>query len=138
MDIDNNRACALVEDGKVYCWGKNDGQVLDNESTDSTYFRQPTPLVGSASNLDIQQIELGTHVACAIVTNGTLWCWGNSNHGTLGNGNTGVYQSASQISFATNQDAQQERFSELQLELWTSATTRFLHGLRMFQLAFNS
>ena len=33
---------------------------------------------------------------------------GNSNHGTLGNGNTGVYQSASQISFATNQDAQQE------------------------------
>tara|TARA_B100002051_G_scaffold95612_1_gene91226 strand:+ start:10970 stop:16315 length:5346 start_codon:yes stop_codon:yes gene_type:complete len=107
MDIDNTRACALVEDGKVYCWGKNGGQVLDNESDDSTHFRQPTPLVGSASNLDIQQIELGTHVACAIVTNGTLWCWGDSNHGTVGNGNTGVYQSASQISFATNLDAQQ-------------------------------
>ena len=108
MDLDNSRACALVEDGKVYCWGKNVGQVLSNESTESEYFKQPTALVGSASNLDIQQIDLGTRVACAIVTNGTLWCWGDDNNlGTLGNGKVDVYQSASQISFAANPDAQQ-------------------------------
>ena len=112
MDLDNERACALVEGGKIYCWGKNTGQVLSNESNYNTHFKQPTPLIGGAANLDIQQIDLGTQVACAIATNGTLWCWGDDNEqGVVGNGKEGAYQSASQISFAANSDAQQTPIS---------------------------
>jgi alpha-tubulin suppressor-like RCC1 family protein len=74
--------CALGSDRAVYCWGNNvHGAAGIGAASD---------VVGSPAHV----AELGHEVvalsagesACAIREGGTLWCWGYSGAGQLGNG----------------------------------------------------
>ena len=63
----------LQEEGKVACWGLNtDGQLGDGTTTTRTT-PAIVPMLSGA-----QQLALGLAHTCALLTNGTVSCWGQS------------------------------------------------------------
>lgn len=65
--------CALLDDGRVACWGENvDGQLGDGTFEPSL---QPVVVPGLE---DVSEIAAGERHTCALRTNGSVWCWGDS------------------------------------------------------------
>ena len=79
-------ACALNTDGTVDCWGDNrSGQVGIGrfEPNEVAYHWAPERVV----ELDhVSQIAVGGHHACALISDGSVRCWGNGFEGELGDG----------------------------------------------------
>jgi len=76
-------SCALVENGWVYCWGRNQfGQLGDGSFVDS-----PTPVRVSGLT-GVKQISLAFESTCAVRNTGRVFCWGSNNSGQLGDGTT--------------------------------------------------
>lgn len=77
--------CAVVSGG-VKCWGLNtSGQLGDGTTTQritpvSVYASGTTAFSGAT------QVAAGAAFACALKTDGTVWCWGSDASGQLGNG----------------------------------------------------
>jgi alpha-tubulin suppressor-like RCC1 family protein len=74
--------CALHEDGRVFCWGKNDkGQLgVDPATLDWVTVPFEIPSLAGASS-----VVAGNYHACAIDDAGAVVCWGWNNHGQIGN-----------------------------------------------------
>ena len=86
-NFDHN--CALLTTGALRCWGfgpdgelgyGNRNSIGDNETPASA----GDVLVGGA----VQQVAVGSSHSCALLTTGTLRCWGYGRGGWLGYGNT--------------------------------------------------
>jgi alpha-tubulin suppressor-like RCC1 family protein len=79
--------CALLESGAVQCWGTNgDGQLGDG-----TKVARPTPV--TVSGIDGKAaaavaVACAESHSCAVISDGTVRCWGNNQYGTLGDGST--------------------------------------------------
>ncbi|MBU1070110.1 hypothetical protein KJ975_11135 [Myxococcota bacterium] len=75
--------CAVVSDGTVRCWGRNNyGQLGDNTTT--TRF---TPV--SVLNItSAAYVTAGANHTCAVKTDGTVMCWGYNSSGQLGDNTT--------------------------------------------------
>ncbi len=81
--------CALISDGTVTCWGSGRaGELGNGDDTDSNV---PVAVTGGAlANKTVTQIAAGGYYTCALVSDGTVTCWGNGSFGNMGNGtNTG-------------------------------------------------
>ena len=77
--------CAVVADGGVYCWGGNDkgqlGLQVEPALTDAT--AHPTPSVAALPG-PAKRIDVGIRSACAVLTSGEVWCWGDNTDLQLG------------------------------------------------------
>jgi alpha-tubulin suppressor-like RCC1 family protein len=77
-------ACARGTDGSVWCWGSNaSGQV--GVGTTQSIIRSPTrvSLPGCAT-----QVDVGAFNACAVLSDGKVYCWGTGQFHALGIGTT--------------------------------------------------
>jgi alpha-tubulin suppressor-like RCC1 family protein len=72
--------CARREDGKAECWGYDNWGQLGDGNTDAVV-RSPVQVVGLG---DIRHIAAGGEHACAIVSDGSVWCWGGNGGGECG------------------------------------------------------
>lgn len=73
-------ACALLENGEMYCWGDNSsGQLGDRDGGNDS----ATPALVDVSG-NVTQIAAGGLFACVIVDD-TVRCWGENGSGQLGN-----------------------------------------------------
>jgi alpha-tubulin suppressor-like RCC1 family protein len=81
-----SHTCALHAFGAVFCWGDNTyGEVGDGTSNN----RKLTPV--QVKGLDnVTAVAAGQGFTCGLRANGTVWCWGNSLFGELGNGTSGT------------------------------------------------
>ena len=85
----NSDTCAIGDaPGHLLCWGWNiDGELGNGSFTDSN---MPVPVGGTSSPLTgVQQFSVGNDSTCAIVTvtsGPVVLCWGDNNHGKLGDG----------------------------------------------------
>jgi K319-like protein/Regulator of Chromosome Condensation (RCC1) repeat protein/regulator of chromosome condensation (RCC1) repeat-containing protein len=85
-----NFACALLADGTVSCWGQNSHHVLGPGDPTSTS-APPVPITGIANAI---ALAAGDSHVCAIISGGTIQCWGSDSAGQLGNGMLGGDDSA--------------------------------------------
>lgn len=79
--------CALKRDGTVACWGRN----LAGELGNANFELQTVPKLvsgGALSGKTVTQIAAGGAHTCALLSDGSVACWGWNISGQLGNGNT--------------------------------------------------
>ena len=77
-------SCALLTDGTVKCWGRNNmGQLGDNTTIDASYTISEVSGITTATSIALD----GDH-SCALLTDGTMKCWGLNDYGHLGDGTT--------------------------------------------------
>ena len=101
VDVSEGSTCALDDEGKLYCWGKNlNTKVLD--SSQGQNYIVPNPTLhpdAAAAGLTFTKIAAENNGICGILTNGSLWCWGtDNNQGYLGQGYQGSYQHPAHVS----------------------------------------
>lgn len=73
--------CAQLAAG-VRCWGRNDYGQLGDGSRETRLV--PTDVVGIVDAVDA--ISAGSQSTCALMTGGTVKCWGQNSAGQLGDG----------------------------------------------------
>jgi alpha-tubulin suppressor-like RCC1 family protein len=83
-------ACALLSGGTVECWGDDEYGVLGSTTgpDNCTFGSCSTTPVAVAGLNDVTTVSVGSSSACALLSGGTVECWGDSTYGELGNGST--------------------------------------------------
>ena len=86
VSVGDSFACAVLNDGKLICWGFNyDGQLGVGVSGGSSV----NPVnVDVGSGRTAKAVACGWSSTCAILDDDTLKCWGENNNGKLGYGDT--------------------------------------------------
>jgi alpha-tubulin suppressor-like RCC1 family protein len=81
--------CALLDAGKVRCWGYGGHGENGNENTEHIGDDE-TPASGGEVDLGgtAIQISVGGGQRCALLDTGSVRCWGEGGYGQLGYGNT--------------------------------------------------
>ena len=75
-------ACALLEDGRIACWGANDsGQLGLGDEQDRT---RPTTV--DTARRRVRAVAAGGATTCVLVDGGAVTCWGANDRGQLGLG----------------------------------------------------
>ncbi|MFM6929180.1 MAG: RCC1 domain-containing protein [Bdellovibrio sp.] len=79
-------ACAIDDQKKIYCWGKNtNGQLGLGDLVDRFTPTQSSFLSGS-----VVEISTGENHTCASDDQGKAWCWGSNGSGQIGGGGGGA------------------------------------------------
>jgi alpha-tubulin suppressor-like RCC1 family protein len=82
LTLGDDHSCARFADGGVSCWGSNDrGQLGDGSNTGRTAPVTHVALDGAAITIAAGYIH-----TCAVLTDGTVECWGGNTDGELGVG----------------------------------------------------
>jgi alpha-tubulin suppressor-like RCC1 family protein len=84
LSVGYYHSCAVVNDGRIFCWGYNNYGQLGNGSTLS---------VGDAVQVtgitNAVTVSAGPYQSCAVLADGAARCWGYNYNGNLGNGTRG-------------------------------------------------
>lgn len=77
----DQHSCAIVEGGKVFCWGNNEYGQLGAGTDAPTIVATPIEVKGLTG---AKQINLGSGFSCAIADGDKVYCWGRNDKGQLG------------------------------------------------------
>jgi alpha-tubulin suppressor-like RCC1 family protein len=79
-------ACAVLSGGTVACWGDNASGQLGNGTTKDS----PSPVavtgLSGATAVSVGLCNAVRTSACALLSDGTVQCWGDNTYGQLGDG----------------------------------------------------
>ncbi len=87
-----SHACAILQDGRLKCWGKNDhgqlglGHKNDLGGAASEMGSNLGVVINPGHEKSIQGVAMGGNHTCAILDDGNLKCWGSNSSGQLGLG----------------------------------------------------
>jgi alpha-tubulin suppressor-like RCC1 family protein len=81
--------CALLSDGSVKCWGGIGGKLgYGNADFVETPSSAGTLSLSTRPGITARQLAAGSDHTCALLSDGSVTCWGNNDFGQLGYGNT--------------------------------------------------
>ena len=90
VDAGKVHTCTVLSDGAVKCWGRNnDGQLGDGTNADKF---NPISVPGITNAISVT--ASGGNHTCAVLSDGTIKCWGSDYYGELGNGASRVYKNS--------------------------------------------
>lgn len=81
VSVGYRSSCALLAGGTIKCWGSNQNGEVGNGTTGSSV---STPTATSALAAEAVSISVGQDQACALLTGGSVQCWGANHDGRLG------------------------------------------------------
>ena len=85
VSVGSRHACAVLNDGKLMCWGNNvNGQLGIGVAGGKSLM--PVGPVNLGSGRTAKAVSCGDSNTCAILDDDTLKCWGSNNKGRLGYG----------------------------------------------------
>lgn len=87
LALGSDHTCALMSDGTVTCWGKNDQGQLGQPPERLAQSALPVPVPGVEGAVEV---AAGHELSCALLAGGTVLCWGRDNESQLGVGDAGV------------------------------------------------
>jgi alpha-tubulin suppressor-like RCC1 family protein len=80
-------SCAILADDTVACWGDGaQGQLGTGKSGPGYHEPFPTAVPGLTG---VTRLVLAWNESCAILSDGSVQCWGDARYGQLGNGKQG-------------------------------------------------
>jgi alpha-tubulin suppressor-like RCC1 family protein len=82
VSVGNFHTAAIKTDGTLWVWGTAINGRLGNAETTGT---RSTPVTTFAGGTNWKQVSAANNTTAAIKTDGTLWTWGYSRNGRLGN-----------------------------------------------------
>lgn len=85
VSIAHDHICTVLDDGDVYCWGRNDYGQLGNGGLADRNTPQKVNLPAGSRAVSV---STGDYMTCAITDDGMGYCWGENDDGQLGNGTT--------------------------------------------------
>ncbi|MGH7630515.1 MAG: Ig-like domain-containing protein [Gemmatimonadales bacterium] len=86
--------CGVTPVGTVYCWGRNAGGSLGNNSL----LNRATPAAVSLPfGVRFDSVSAGQDHACGLARDGTVYCWGSNTSGHLGTGDTDARLTATAV-----------------------------------------
>ncbi|MEC7280167.1 MAG: hypothetical protein VXV98_09075, partial [Candidatus Thermoplasmatota archaeon] len=102
----NQHTCAILDNGDLKCWGYDYyGQLGDGGGNTNAYAPSSTAIDLGTGRTAVA-VSAGMNHTCAILDNGSLKCWGQSNYGKLGNsGISGSQQSPVAVSGSNTWDS---------------------------------
>ena len=83
LDIDcgDGYCCAVLDDNTVRCWGNNTACNLGDGTTD----KRERPVLAGLPQDERVPVQVTTdYHACALMSDGAVWCWGEGACGELG------------------------------------------------------
>src|SRR5687768_6985098 len=83
LSVGARHACAL-QSGRVLCWGANDVGQLGNGTVGVAGDGQTKPTFVSGITT-ATALAVGEDHACAVLSTGSIQCWGDNSYGELGN-----------------------------------------------------
>ena len=91
LELGESHTCALLDNGKVKCWGFNNVWATwlwryRRRGGNSGEMGDNLPYVDVGGT--VVQLELGESHTCALLDNGKVKCWGMNDEGQLGYGDT--------------------------------------------------
>jgi alpha-tubulin suppressor-like RCC1 family protein len=85
--------CAILDNDKLKCWGRNDwgnlgyGDTLHRGNL-ANQMGENLPYVNVGAGRTVKAVAAGVHHTCALLDNNKLKCWGYGGNGQLGYGDT--------------------------------------------------
>jgi hypothetical protein len=83
MDGEALHNCVLKNNGDIWCWGANQHGQLGNGVPSA---EEIAPVKVAGLPMAAKQVAVGIDSSCALLIDGTVWCWGSNEYGQLGNG----------------------------------------------------
>jgi alpha-tubulin suppressor-like RCC1 family protein len=80
-----NHSCAILADQSLWCWGSNSYSQLARPGTPGNFDPTPAPVSDAR---DWTALTAGQYHTCGLRAPGTLWCWGLTDNGRAGFGET--------------------------------------------------
>ena len=79
-------SCSVMANRTVRCWGDNsDGELGNVVFAPGSQVALAVPVLGVSN---VEQVSVGGDHVCALLGSGAVRCWGDNDHGQLGNGTT--------------------------------------------------
>ncbi len=103
VSVGSSHSCAIESDGNAFCWGGDASGQLGNGGA-SAGSQTPVQVLrgtqaGTSSFLqNLTQISAGLAHSCAVISDGSAFCWGDDSFGQLGNGTENESQAPVQVS----------------------------------------
>ena len=86
ISLGSQHMCAIYDNGSLYCWGHESSGQLGNGSGGFGQTIGTPSWVDLGAGITPVAVSAGDFHTCAIVDNGSLYCWGANGQGRLGTG----------------------------------------------------
>jgi alpha-tubulin suppressor-like RCC1 family protein len=84
ITVGKTTVCAVATDGKVYCWGTNEGGKIQDSAVDTDTFGTPTEVSGLIpAGKAARKVALTEKTVCALVSDDAVYCRGTNSGGEL-------------------------------------------------------
>ncbi len=84
-----NHTCVVLKNGQMQCWGSNEyGQTGSAPNVSGSSNNQPTPTIVQNLPGKVMFANAGKAHSCAVIEDGSVYCWGSNIRGQLGIGET--------------------------------------------------